>query len=258
MRVRRRFVCSSAAIAAVTSGCFGQLLLSSNPGPPNSTLGSPCALFFDLEALQGPVVVTGLTSFMDANGGQTFDFDLLIRDGTSLGGTATTGPGSSLDGWTSLGRLTGVEGPIGGGESSPVEVPRFVVQPGHVVGVALWFHYNWGPRFYRHVSEPYFVFQDNALRLTTGDGRSIPFVNGQLYFARCTLVGSVIYTPDPCYPNCDGSTVSPVLNVGDFICFQQRFAAGDSYANCDQSTTPPVLNVADFVCFLQRFAGGCS
>jgi hypothetical protein len=60
-----------------------------------------------------------------------------------------------------------------------------------------------------------------------------------------------------CYPNCDASTTPPVLNVADFTCFLQRFAAGDAYSNCDGSTTPPVLNVADFTCFLQRFAGGC-
>jgi hypothetical protein len=63
--------------------------------------------------------------------------------------------------------------------------------------------------------------------------------------------------PQPCYANCDESTQLPVLNVGDFTCFLQRFAGGDSYANCDQSTAPPVLNVGDFTCFLQRFAQGC-
>ncbi len=60
-----------------------------------------------------------------------------------------------------------------------------------------------------------------------------------------------------CYANCDDSTTAPVLNVADFTCFLQRFAAGESYANCDGSTTPPVLNVADFTCFLQSFAAGC-
>jgi hypothetical protein len=62
----------------------------------------------------------------------------------------------------------------------------------------------------------------------------------------------------PCYANCDNSTTSPVLNVADFTCFLQRFAAADPYANCDNSTTSPVLNVADFTCFLQRFAAGCA
>jgi hypothetical protein len=64
-------------------------------------------------------------------------------------------------------------------------------------------------------------------------------------------------SPIGCYANCDASTVAPVLNVADFACFLQRFAAGEPYANCDQSTTEPVLNVADFACFLQKFAAGC-
>jgi hypothetical protein len=63
--------------------------------------------------------------------------------------------------------------------------------------------------------------------------------------------------PTPCYPNCDGSTIEPILNVADFSCFLGKFAAGDPYANCDGSTIEPVLNVADFSCFLGKFAAGC-
>jgi hypothetical protein len=63
--------------------------------------------------------------------------------------------------------------------------------------------------------------------------------------------------PPPCYANCDGSTVAPVLNVLDFNCFLNAFAAGNSYANCDGSTIAPVLNVLDFNCFLNRFSAGC-
>jgi hypothetical protein len=63
--------------------------------------------------------------------------------------------------------------------------------------------------------------------------------------------------PPGCYANCDSSTIAPILNVLDFACFLNRFAAGDTYANCDASTTPPVLNVLDFACFLNRFAAGC-
>lgn len=61
-----------------------------------------------------------------------------------------------------------------------------------------------------------------------------------------------------CYANCDASTVAPILNIADFDCFLNHFAAGDAYANCDSSTTPPVLNVSDFVCFLNKFAAGCT
>jgi hypothetical protein len=61
-----------------------------------------------------------------------------------------------------------------------------------------------------------------------------------------------------CYANCDGSTTLPCLNVQDFGCFLNLFAAGDSLANCDGSTTEPVLNVQDFGCFLNLFAAGCT
>jgi hypothetical protein len=60
-----------------------------------------------------------------------------------------------------------------------------------------------------------------------------------------------------CYPNCDNSSAAPVLNVGDFGCFLNRFAAGDTRANCDGSTAVPVLTVQDFACFLNAFAAGC-
>ncbi|MFN0132640.1 MAG: GC-type dockerin domain-anchored protein [Phycisphaerales bacterium] len=61
-----------------------------------------------------------------------------------------------------------------------------------------------------------------------------------------------------CYANCDGSTAAPTLNIADFICFQNQFAAAHPSANCDASTTPPTLNVADFICFLNHFGAGCT
>ncbi|MFN0132145.1 MAG: FG-GAP-like repeat-containing protein [Phycisphaerales bacterium] len=60
-----------------------------------------------------------------------------------------------------------------------------------------------------------------------------------------------------CYANCDGSQTPPKLTVADFICFLNRFAAGDLYANCDKSTGLPQLTVNDFICFQQRFSAGC-
>jgi hypothetical protein len=63
---------------------------------------------------------------------------------------------------------------------------------------------------------------------------------------------------ESCYANCDGSSTSPILNVLDFGCFSNAFAAGSTYANCDSSSTPPILNVLDFSCFLNRFSVGCN
>jgi len=60
-----------------------------------------------------------------------------------------------------------------------------------------------------------------------------------------------------CYANCDISVLPPVLNVNDFACFLNQYAAGNPYANCDGSTLPPSLNVNDFICFTNLFAAGC-
>jgi hypothetical protein len=73
-----------------------------------------------------------------------------------------------------------------------------------------------------------------------------------------SLTGQVGGGGGGCYANCDGSTSVPFLNINDFVCFQQAFAAGQSYANCDGSTALPNLNINDFVCFQQAFAAGCS
>ena len=37
-----------------------------------------------------------------------------------------------------------------------------------------------------------------------------------------------IMVPDPCYANCDQSTIAPILNINDFQCFLNKFAAGCS------------------------------
>jgi outer membrane protein assembly factor BamB len=60
-----------------------------------------------------------------------------------------------------------------------------------------------------------------------------------------------------CYANCDESTTLPVLSANDFLCFLNKFVAGDSYANCDGSIPPWSLTAGDFQCFLYKFAGGC-
>ena len=35
-----------------------------------------------------------------------------------------------------------------------------------------------------------------------------------------------VAAPLTCYANCDGSTIAPVLNVNDFQCFLNAYAAG--------------------------------
>lgn len=62
----------------------------------------------------------------------------------------------------------------------------------------------------------------------------------------------------PCYPNCDGSSGSPLLTANDFLCFINAYAAASPAANCDASTGTPTLTANDFLCFINAFAAGCS
>ena len=54
-----------------------------------------------------------------------------------------------------------------------------------------------------------------------------------------------------CYADCDGTGV---LDLFDFLCFQNLFGAGDPAADCDGTG---VLDLFDFLCFQNEFATGC-
>ena len=61
-----------------------------------------------------------------------------------------------------------------------------------------------------------------------------------------------------CYADCDTSTGSGVIDILDFLCFQNSFVNGESYAcDCDTSTGFGVCDVFDFLCFQNVIVGGC-
>ena len=99
--------------------------------------------------------------------------------------------------------------------------------------------------------------------LNQGPVNALASYNGQLFAGGGFLTsGSIVNArvarwACPCYANCDGSVEPPILNINDFQCFLNRFAAADPWANCDGSTTPPILTAADFQCFLNAYASGC-
>jgi hypothetical protein len=72
------------------------------------------------------------------------------------------------------------------------------------------------------------------------------------------VYGLVEVAGSTCYPNCDGSSGTPVLTANDFACFLNRYVANESYANCDGSTGNPTLTANDFACFLNSYVTGCS
>ncbi len=61
-----------------------------------------------------------------------------------------------------------------------------------------------------------------------------------------------------CYADCDQSTGPGVLDIFDFLCFQNSFVNGKPYAcDCDTTTGQLVCDIFDFLCFQDAFVGGC-
>ena len=61
-----------------------------------------------------------------------------------------------------------------------------------------------------------------------------------------------------CQADCDQSTGSGVLDIFDFLCFQDAFVGADPYAcDCDTSTGVGVCDIFDFLCFQSAFVAGC-
>ena len=82
------------------------------------------------------------------------------------------------------------------------------------------------------------LFEVNFVRITADDGES-PDVDG-ISVVRATCTADV-----------DGNGV---LEVFDFLEFQNLFGAGDGRADCDENGR---LDIFDFLCFTNAFAAGC-
>jgi hypothetical protein len=67
------------------------------------------------------------------------------------------------------------------------------------------------------------------------------------------VAGLVIFD-SRCAPDCDQSTGVGILDVFDFLCFQDAFVSMRPYADCDENGA---FDVFDFLCFQDQFTLGC-
>jgi len=85
-------------------------------------------------------------------------------------------------------------------------------------------------------------------------------LNLDVQAAAIRIMGSVDVSADGmegCYADCDDS-VPGVLDIFDFLCFQDQFVAGDPVAcACDVSTGATTCDIFDFLCFQDAFVSGC-
>jgi hypothetical protein len=65
------------------------------------------------------------------------------------------------------------------------------------------------------------------------------------------IVQETLTPLDACLADCDDNGV---LNILDFVCYQNLFKTGDLAADCDGNN---LLNILDFVCYQNAFKVGC-
>ncbi len=178
------------------------ITIQANPGPSNNGGSANWGIFFDLIAGSRNVSVTQMSTGNTAAASASFSVEVFTRNGTSLGGPVGSGPGSSSDGWTSLGIVPVVQGPTANGISLVFTLPTISVLAFDTVGVALKF-IGAGPRYFGTGTPPYSVYADTNLTLITGDGRSAPFTTSGTWFASRALTGEIRYV------------ISPVTGIGN-------------------------------------------
>ena len=90
--------------------------------------------------------------------------------------------------------------------------------------------------------------------------KTTAFVIGASFF-QGSFLGLEIYDIAPCtscYADLDTSTGVGVLDIFDFLAFQNYFVSANPIAcDCDLSTGAGVCDVFDFLCFQEAFVAGC-
>ena len=125
--------------------------------------------------------------------------------------------------------------------------------------VASWDGMQWGD-LDGGLSHPTITTVSIMVEHDDGQGRGL-FIGGGFTMAGQNTANSIAkwLACDACYPDCDTSTGPGVLDIFDFLCFGNRFAANDPYAcNCDATTGPNTCDIFDFLCFGNAFSAGCN
>jgi len=118
-----------------------------------------------------------------------------------------------------------------------------------------------GPRFW---IRQFGSSSGEQTRALASDGIGGVFVGGETWGSMATpMFGQkdafvTRFSDGSCYPDCDQSTGAGVLDIFDFLCFQNAFVSGDPYAcDCNTATGPGVCDMLDFLCFQNAFVAGC-
>ncbi len=160
------------------------------PGPTENGGNLGWGMFMDLQAVTD-MVVTGFNTATRALPNGQFQVQVFTRNGTTLGGTMSTGPTSSAAGWTLHATVSGTQGATGE-VSLPITIPDLPIVAGQTVGVALIFP-DVSPSYEGLGTSTPTTYGDGNLRLVTGEVKTTPFTNAGGFFVSRELVGNIFF-----------------------------------------------------------------
>lgn len=180
---------SRALVGSLNWRPIGQQL-GANPGPSDNGNNPGTGQFFDVT---GPsdAVLRGFRVATTAAPGSTFQVQVHTRNGTALGGSAASGPGSSSAGWTLHTTATVTQGATGE-LSLPFIIPNIALTAGQTRGIALVFA-NASPNYQGTGAGVVTNYAAGGVQITTGEARTAPFTTSGSYFSGRQLVGTVYF-----------------------------------------------------------------
>lgn len=164
--------------------------LPAHPGPSNNGGGSGFGMFMDMHAVTN-VVVTGLSTATATAANSDFLLQVYTRNGSTLGGTPTTGPTSTTAGWVLHATVDGRQGATGE-VSLPIAIPDLPISAGQTVGIALVF-VDTSPSYVGSGFSAPTTFANANLQLVTGEAKAAPFTPSGQFFVSRQWLGNIFY-----------------------------------------------------------------
>ena len=234
------------------SSTLAQSLTTEQPNNGRSDAGA--GIFFDLTA-SVDLRVTAFRFFPNSAAGSPVQVEIMLYPSRSYINNFSDPMGWVLHDTVQTSSAGPAPAETGVLLSNPIELDA-----GETVGVYFINQESGGVRYTgTSAAPPQTTWMTPELTLYSEHARGGPPFSGSLFTPRC-FSGTVAYevVSSGCYADCDTASGAGVLDIFDFLCFQDAFTNGDPYAcDCDTASGAGVCDIFDFLCFQDAFTNGC-